>query len=94
MSATVPGLVARGRLLVIGVPHDPLAVGAADLVTTSRIIAGHASGTAKDSEDTLRFAARTGVRPMIEAYPLEKAAAGYDRMTSGHARFRVVLSMD
>jgi D-arabinose 1-dehydrogenase-like Zn-dependent alcohol dehydrogenase len=94
MSVTVPGLAARGRLVVIGVPPEPLAVGAADLVLASRSVAGHASGTAKDSEDTLRFAARTGVRPMIETYPLEKAAEGYDHMMSGHARFRVVLTMD
>jgi D-arabinose 1-dehydrogenase-like Zn-dependent alcohol dehydrogenase len=93
MSATVPGLRARGRLVVVGVPHEPIPVGAADLVTASRTVAGHASGTAKDSEDTLRFAARTGVRPMIETYPLEKAAEGYDRMMSGHARFRAVLTM-
>jgi D-arabinose 1-dehydrogenase-like Zn-dependent alcohol dehydrogenase len=94
MSVTVPGLAARGRLVVIGVPPEPLAVGAADLVLASRSVAGHASGTAKDSEDTLRFAARTGVRPMIETYPLEKAAEGYDHMMSGHVRFRVVLTMD
>lgn len=94
MSATVPGLTARGCLVVVGVPPEPIPVGAADLVTASRTVAGHASGTAKDSEDTLRFAARTGVRPMIEAFSLEKAAEGYDRMMSGHARFRVVLTMD
>ncbi|WP_334173578.1 alcohol dehydrogenase [Sinomonas sp.] len=94
MSATVRGLAARGRLVVLGVPHEPLAVGAGDLVMGSRTVAGHASGTAKDSEDTLRFAARTGVRPLIETYPLEKAADGFDRMMSGKARFRVVLTTD
>jgi D-arabinose 1-dehydrogenase-like Zn-dependent alcohol dehydrogenase len=94
VSATVRGLAARGRLVVLGVPHEPLAVGAGDLVMGSRTVAGHASGTAKDSEDTLRFAARTGVRPLIETYPLEKAADGFDRMMSGKARFRVVLTTD
>ncbi len=94
MSSAVPGLAARGRLVVLGVPHQPLAVNAGDLVMGSRTVAGHASGTAKDSEDTLRFAARTGVRPMIETYPLERAAEGYDLMMSGQARFRVVLTTD
>lgn len=94
MSAAVPGLAARGRLVVLGVPHQPLAVSAVDLVSGSRSVAGHASGTAKDSEDTLRFAARTGVRPMIETYPLEQAAAGYEQMISGKARFRVVITTD
>jgi len=94
MSATIPGLAARGRLVVLGVPHEPLAVSAGILVGGSRSIAGHASGTAKDSEDTLRFAALTGVRPMIETCPLERAAEGFDRMRSGLARFRVVLTND
>lgn len=94
MSATIPGLAARGRLVVLGVPHEPLSVSAADLVMGSSAVAGHASGTAKDSEDTLRFAALTGVRPMIETYPLENAAEGFDRMMSGKARFRVVLTND
>ncbi|WP_028266297.1 alcohol dehydrogenase catalytic domain-containing protein [Arthrobacter sp. MA-N2] len=94
MSVTISGLAARGRLVVVGVPHEPLSVSAAALVMGSSSVAGHASGTAKDSEDTLRFAALTGVRPMIETYPLEKAAEGFDRMMSGRARFRVVLTND
>ncbi|OOP65037.1 alcohol dehydrogenase [Arthrobacter sp. SRS-W-1-2016] len=94
MSVTIPGLASRGRLVVVGVPHEPLAVSAADLVMGSSSVAGHASGTAKDSEDTLHFAALTGVTPMIETYPLEKAAEGFDRMMSGLARFRVVLTND
>jgi D-arabinose 1-dehydrogenase-like Zn-dependent alcohol dehydrogenase len=94
MSATIPGLASRGRLVVAGVPHQPLAVSAADLVMGSSAVAGHASGTAKDSEDTLRFSALTGVRPLIETYPLEKAAEGFERMMSGLARFRVVLTND
>jgi D-arabinose 1-dehydrogenase-like Zn-dependent alcohol dehydrogenase len=94
MSAVVPGLGARGRLVVLGVPPQPLSVNAFDLVGGSRTVAGHASGTAKDSEETLQFAARTGVRPMIETFPLQDAAAGFDRMMSGQARFRVVLTND
>ena len=46
-----------------------------------------------DSEDTLKFSALTGVKPMIETYPLEKAAEAYARMMSGKAQFRVVLTM-
>jgi D-arabinose 1-dehydrogenase-like Zn-dependent alcohol dehydrogenase len=58
----------------------------------SKGVQGWASGTASDSEDTLRFAALTGVRPMIEKFPLVQAAAAYERMNSGHAQFRVVLT--
>ena len=63
------------------------------LIGGSRTIRGWASGTGKDSQDTLEFSALSGVRPMIERYPLEKAAEAYDQMISGRARFRVVLTM-
>lgn len=92
MSASVAGLSARGRLVVLGVPREPVPVNAGLLVGGSRSVAGHASGTAKDSEDALRFAALTGVRPMIETYPLSQAREGFERMMSGRARFRVVLT--
>lgn len=92
MAATVPGLRARGRLVVLGAPAEPLALPAPELIGASRLVAGHASGTAMDSEDTLRFADRTGVRPMVETAPLEDAASAYERMMSGRARFRMVLT--
>jgi D-arabinose 1-dehydrogenase-like Zn-dependent alcohol dehydrogenase len=56
-------------------------------------IVGWPSGTAMDSEDTLKFAAANGIRPMIETFPLERAADGYERMVSGKVRFRSVLKM-
>jgi D-arabinose 1-dehydrogenase-like Zn-dependent alcohol dehydrogenase len=64
------------------------------LIAGRKAIQGWPSGTAKDSEDTLQFSALSGVRPMIERYPLEKAAEAYDQMISGRARFRVVLTME
>ena len=93
MEATVAGLRARGELVVLGVPQEPLSISALPLVMGSRSVAGHPSGTSKDSEDTLRFAALTGIRPMIETMPLADAAQAFDRMMSGAARFRVVLTM-
>jgi D-arabinose 1-dehydrogenase-like Zn-dependent alcohol dehydrogenase len=67
------------------------------LVTASLIggrtgIHGWASGSSIDSEDTMRFSAMTGVRPMTEVFPLEKAAEAYERMMSNKARFRVVIT--
>jgi D-arabinose 1-dehydrogenase-like Zn-dependent alcohol dehydrogenase len=79
--------------MVIGVSADPIEITPVQLVTGSRDIQGWASGTPADAEDTLRFAELTGVRPMIETYPLEKAAEAYARMMSGKAQFRVVLTM-
>jgi D-arabinose 1-dehydrogenase-like Zn-dependent alcohol dehydrogenase len=93
MSELFDGLGPNGKLMVIGVASEPLEVTPVQLVTGSRAIQGWASGTTADEEDTLRFAELSGVRPMIETYPLEKAAEGYARMMSGKAQFRVVLTM-
>lgn len=92
MASTVGGLAPRGELLVLGVPQQPLEIPAMQLIQGSRKIVGHASGTAKDSEDCLGFSALHGIRPMTEEKPLEDAQAAYDRMMSGDARFRVVLT--
>jgi D-arabinose 1-dehydrogenase-like Zn-dependent alcohol dehydrogenase len=93
MSELFDGLGPNGKLMVIGVTFDPIEVTPVQLVSGSRAIQGWAAGTAADSEDTLRFADLTGVRPMIETFPLEKASEAYDRMLSGKAEFRVVLTM-
>jgi D-arabinose 1-dehydrogenase-like Zn-dependent alcohol dehydrogenase len=93
MSELIDGLGPNGKLIVIGADFDPIEVTPIQLIGGSRTIQGWASGTPTDSEDTLRFAELTGVRPMIETYPLEKAAEAYARMLSGDAQFRVVLTM-
>ena len=92
MSSVIPGLGVRGKLVAIGVGMDPIEVNPADLILASRTIVGHASGTSVDSQDTMAFSALSGVRPMIETMPLERAAEAYDRMMSGEARFRMVLT--
>jgi D-arabinose 1-dehydrogenase-like Zn-dependent alcohol dehydrogenase len=93
MSALVNGLGPNGTLLVIGATMDPLNVTPVQLIIGNKSLKGWASGTARDSEDTLNFSSLSGVRPMIERYPLEKAADAYQQMLSGKARFRVVLTM-
>src|SRR5580692_8803953 len=93
MSELIDGLGPNGKLIVIGATFDPIEVSPIQLITGSRTIQGWAAGTPADSEDTLRFAELTDVRPMIETFPLEKAAEAYARMMSGNAQFRVVLTM-
>jgi D-arabinose 1-dehydrogenase-like Zn-dependent alcohol dehydrogenase len=93
MSELIDGLAPNGKFMVIGVTMDPIEVTPLQLISGSRALQGWAAGTPTDSEDTLRFAELTGVRPMIETYPLERAAEGYARMMSGKAEFRVVLTM-
>jgi len=91
MSATVGGLAPRGRLMVLGAA-GPMEASPLTLLMGRRAIEGWYSGTSIDSQETLAFSVQSGVRSMNEAYPLEKAAEAYDRMLSGKARFRVVLT--
>src|SRR5579872_6370 len=93
ISALMDGVAPNGKLLVVGASPEPLNISPLQLIPGRRDVAGWASGTGKDSEDTMRFSALTGVRPMIEKYPLEKAADAYKQMITGKARFRVVLTM-
>jgi len=93
MSELIDGLAANGKLIVIGVAFDPIEVTPLQLIVGTKSIQGTAAGTPAGEEDTVNFAALTGVRPMIETYPLEKAGEAYARMMSGKAQFRVVLKM-
>lgn len=93
MSELIDGLAPNGKLIVIGVSPDPIEVTPVQLIVGSKDIQGWATGTAADEEDTVNFAELSGVRPMIETYPLEKAADAYERMMSGKAQFRAVLTM-
>ena len=91
LNASVDGLTFDGKLMVLGVPHDPIVV-PAYLLLRGRAIQGSAGGTGIDSEETMRFSRLAGVTPMIETLPLERAAEAYERMLSGDARFRMVLT--
>jgi D-arabinose 1-dehydrogenase-like Zn-dependent alcohol dehydrogenase len=93
MSELIDGLGLNGKLIVVGVAAESLEVTPVQLITGSRTIQGWAAGTPADSEDTLHFSKLSGVRTMIETYPLEQAAEAYARMMSGHAQFRVVQTM-
>ena len=93
ISEAIDGLAPNGKLMVVGVSSEAIQVTPAQLIIQARSIEGWISGTPAESEDTLRFAELSGVRPMIETYPLERAAEAYARMMSGKAQFRVVLTM-
>jgi D-arabinose 1-dehydrogenase-like Zn-dependent alcohol dehydrogenase len=92
MAATIGGLSLDGRLVVLGADFTPMALNTAALIGKRTGLYGWPSGSSIDSEDTMKFAAITGVRPMTEAFPLEKAQEAYDRMISNKARFRAVLT--
>lgn len=93
MSSLVGGLGINGTMVVVGASPEPIEVAPFEIIFGRKGIRGWPSGIPTDSEDTLRFAEMNGVRPMIEKYPLAKAAEGYARMMSGKAEFRVVLTM-
>ncbi|HEY8481975.1 MAG TPA: alcohol dehydrogenase catalytic domain-containing protein [Spirillospora sp.] len=92
MSAVIDGLADNGQLFVLGAASDPIRVSPSQIIATSRSVHGHPSGTASDVEDTLRFAALTGVRPVVETRPLEEVQEAFGRMLSGQARYRMVLT--
>jgi len=91
MGRLVAGLAARGKLIVVGAPQDPIQLNALPLIFGGRSIYGSLTGTPIDSEDTLAFSVLENIRPMIETAPLEQAADAYARMVQGKARFRMVL---
>ena len=93
MGGLIDGLKIGGSLVIVGASPDPFPVSTLQLILVRKSIVGWPSGTSIDSEDTLKFAAANGVRPMIEVFPLERAADAYDRMMSGKVRFRSVLKM-
>jgi D-arabinose 1-dehydrogenase-like Zn-dependent alcohol dehydrogenase len=92
MAASLGGLSVDGRLIVLGADFTPMPLNTAALIGKRSGIYGWPSGASIDSEDTLRFSATAGVRPMTETFPLERAQDGYDRMMSNQARFRVVIT--
>jgi D-arabinose 1-dehydrogenase-like Zn-dependent alcohol dehydrogenase len=93
MTEVIDGLAVNGQMIVVGASAEPIEVTPIQLIGGERSIQGWASGTSIDSEDTLGFSALSGVRPMIETMPLERAAEAFDRMMSGAARFRMVLAI-
>lgn len=92
MAATLGGLSFDGRLIVLGADFTPMPLNTASLIGKRSGIYGWPSGSSIDSEDTMKFSAMTGVRPMTETFPLERAQDAYDRMMSNKARFRVVIT--
>ena len=94
MSRVIDGLAVDGKLVAVGASMDSLDVSPVQLIMARRSIMGWPSGTAVDSEECMRFCALTGIRPMVEKYSFKDVSQGYQRMLSGKARFRVVLSFE
>jgi D-arabinose 1-dehydrogenase-like Zn-dependent alcohol dehydrogenase len=92
ISGAMGGLAVDGKMIVVGVSAEPVEVSTMLLVGGRRSIQGWPSGTSPDSEDTLKFSALSNIRAMIETMPLERAAEAYDKMMSGKARFRMVIT--
>jgi len=93
MAETVGGLLPRGELIAIGVTAEPLPISPMQLITPGLSVTGHASGTARDIEETMQFAVQSGVRARIQERPLDQAAEAYAAMEQGRARYRMVLTV-
>jgi D-arabinose 1-dehydrogenase-like Zn-dependent alcohol dehydrogenase len=92
MADTVDGLGIDGRLVVLGADADPIPVSPLQILLARKGVVGWPSGTSIESEDTMKFSVLTNVRPMIETMPLEQAPEAYEKMMSGAARFRMVVT--
>jgi propanol-preferring alcohol dehydrogenase len=92
MGPLVSGLAVRGKLILVGVPRDPVQLSVFPLVFGGRSVSGSLAGTPIETEDALAFSVLENIRPMIETFPLDQAAEAYARMMEGKARFRVVLT--
>ncbi|MFI7665646.1 alcohol dehydrogenase catalytic domain-containing protein [Nocardia sp. NPDC049526] len=93
MAETVDGLLPRGELIAIGVSAEPLPISPMQLIGRGLSVTGHASGTARDIEETMQFAVQSGVRTRIQQRPLDDAAEAYSAMEQGRARYRMVLTV-
>lgn len=94
MSAAIGGLAIDGKLIMVGISEEPVEVPIVKFIVGRHSVQGWPCGTSADSQDTLAFSVQTGIRPMVEEFSLEHAAEAYDRMMSGNAKFRVVLTMN
>lgn len=92
LEGAMGGLGADGQMLVLGAAAEPASIDTASLIGGRRSIKGWPSGTSIESEDTMKFSVLSGVRAMIETMPVERAQDAFDRMMSGEARFRMVLT--
>ena len=93
MAATVGGLGPEGQLVAVGVTPENLPISPLDLINSGLSVIGHPSGTSRDVEETMHFALLSGVRAVVEERPLTEAAEAFERMDSGNARYRVVLTV-
>lgn len=93
VSPLIGGLAPEGRLLMLGAMKDPLAIPSGALVAGERGIIGSITGSPYENEKALAFSVLADVRPRIETYPLERAVEALQRLKSGDAKFRVVLTM-
>ncbi|MFB6213459.1 MAG: alcohol dehydrogenase catalytic domain-containing protein [Candidatus Nanohaloarchaea archaeon] len=87
----IPGLGIDGDLTVVGRPGEPVEVEAGDLIARNASVSGWASGSARDSQDTMEFSSLRNVTPETEVFDLEDYEEAYGKMMEGEVRFRAVL---
>jgi uncharacterized zinc-type alcohol dehydrogenase-like protein len=81
----------RGKFCLVGLPEKPLAVPAFGIIGKEKSIVGGRTGPVGTTTDMLAFAARHGVKPVIETFPLTDADQALDHTRQGKARYRAVL---
>ncbi|MEA5360783.1 NAD(P)-dependent alcohol dehydrogenase [Amycolatopsis sp., V23-08] len=86
-------LVPQGRLSVVGVPPEAITVQPMHLLPAEKMISGGVPASPTETRLMLDFAARHGIGPQVETFPVAEINAAVDLVRSGRARYRAVLAM-
>ncbi|MGB9458447.1 MAG: NAD(P)-dependent alcohol dehydrogenase [Bryobacteraceae bacterium] len=93
-NAYIGTLAPKGRLHVVGVAPNPLPVSAFALLVGQHSVSGSPSGSPAAVARMLDFAARHGVAPVVEEFPMSQANQALAHLAAGKARYRIVLKND
>lgn len=90
LATVAPG----GTFCLVGVPASPMiSLPAFALIGNEVRFVGGRTGAPSNIADMVNFAARHGVKPMIEVYPLAEANKALERTRRSQARYRAVLAV-
>ena len=92
--ALIASLAPNGRLHVVGIVVEPIPLGVLSLIMGQRSVSGSPIGSPVGIATMLDFAARHGITPQTEHFPMSRINEAFERLDAGKARYRIVLDAD
>ena len=83
-----------GHMHFVGVPNEPLTFPVQPLMFQRLTISSSPIGSKEQMEQMLAFAAKHGIKPIIEEFKHSEANAAVGKVRDGSIRFRAVLKND